>query len=71
VALLYTGKTYFVKQVLEAQELYFKRPISKVIVINCYKQVKFYKLEDRPVGLDEESQPLPKVEQFVWETFDS
>ncbi len=71
VAPPYTGKSYFVKLVLEAQELYFEKPISNVIVINCDERVKFYELEDRPVGPDEESRPLPKVEQFVWETFDS
>jgi len=71
VAPPYTGKTYFVKQVLEAQELYFERPISNVIVINCDERVKFYELQDRPVRPDEESRPLPQVEQFVWETFDS
>ena len=72
VAPPYTGKSYFVKQVLESQELYFEKPISKVIVINCDERVKFYTLEKPPSRRGEEDErPLPVVEQYVWDTFDS
>ena len=57
---------------LEAQELYFEKPITKVIVINCDERVKFYTLE-KPLSHSgkEEDRPLPKVEQYIWDTFDS
>jgi len=72
VAPPYTGKSYFVKQVLEAQELYFEKPITKVIVINCDERVSFYALEKPPTRSGEEDErPLPVVEQYVWDTFDS
>ena len=70
VAPPYTGKSYFVKQVLERQELYFEKPVSRVIVINCDERVKFYELEQPPSSFDE-PRPLPTVEQYVWDTFDS
>ncbi len=71
VAPPYTGKSYFVKQVLESQEFYFERPVEKVVVINCDERVKFYELEDPPGSFADERRPLPKVEQCVWDTFDS
>ena len=73
VAPPFTGKSYFVKQLLESQELYFEKEITKVIVINCDERVKFYTLEqpteDHAVGEDRK-RPLPLVEQCVWDTFD-
>ena len=69
VAPPYTGKSYFVKQVLESQELYFEKPVARVIVINCDERVKFYELEKPPSG--DKERPLPIVRQFVWDTFDS
>ena len=69
VAPPYTGKSYFVKQILESQELYFEKPVTKVIVVNCDERVKFYELEQPE--WPEDKRPLPKVEQYVWDTFDS
>ncbi len=67
VAPPFAGKTYFVKQLLESQELYFKTPVTKVVVVNCDERVKFYELELQ----SHTTRPLPEVVQFTWDTFDS
>jgi hypothetical protein len=78
VAPPYTGKSYFVKQLLESQELYFEKPVTRVVVINCDERVKFYELEEPKAAFVDEGlngpfqrRQLPRVEQYVWDTFDS
>lgn len=66
VAPSYSGKSTFLKNVIERQRFYFKKPITRVVVVNCRAQISFYELERQP----ECPLPLPVVDQFTWDTYD-
>ena len=59
-----SGKTYFLKLILENTPLYFRDPVYRVIVVNGDSRIQFYPLESGG-GL------LPEVLQFTWDSFES
>ena len=61
-----TGKSYFLKQVLEHQHLFFDSPVERVVVVNCRDNIRFYDLEQKGA---KRTRQVPKVEQFAWEVF--
>ena len=42
------GKTWFLKELLENQHLFFPRPVERVVVVNCRPGIAFYPLEALP-----------------------
>jgi len=64
-----TGKSWFLKVILENQELYFRNLISRVLVINCDPRIEFYELEETPEKSDGVAE-LPEVVQCTWDTYD-
>jgi hypothetical protein len=64
-----TGKSWFLKVILENQELYFRDLITRVLVINCDPRIEFYELEEdteKSAGAPE----LPEVVQCTWDDYD-
>ena len=59
-----SGKTYFLKLILENTHLYFRDPISRVVVVNGDSRITFYPLE-------KEGRVVPQVLQFTWDSFES
>ena len=65
-----TGKSWFLKVLLENQELYFKDPVTRVLVINCDPKIAFHELCERE-GKRFDAPELPEVVQCSWDTYDS
>ena len=65
-----TGKSWFLKVILENQELYFRDPITRVLVINCDPKITFHDLEEKE-GKSLEVPELPEVIQCNWDTYNS
>ena len=65
-----TGKSWFLKVILENQELYFRDLITRVLVINCDPKITFHNLEEKE-GRGVGAPKLPKVIQCNWDTYDS
>jgi hypothetical protein len=60
------GKTWFIKELLENQHLYFPEPVEHVVVVNCRPGISFYTLrqpEDAP-------RPLCRVTECAWGELD-
>ena len=60
-----SGKSLFLKKIIERQELYFRDPIERVVVLNCNPRVSFYTLEQQPSS----TRPLPSVEEYLISEF--
>ena len=59
------GKTWFLKELLENQHLYFEEHIERVIVVNCRPGITFYPLKEAPNA----PRPLCQVTEYDWEEF--
>ena len=64
-----TGKSWFLKVILENQELYFRNLITRVLVINCDPRIEFHELEETPEKRNGVAE-LPEVVQCTWDTYD-
>lgn len=61
-----SGKSTFLKNVLEHSHLFFSQQPSRVVVINTNRHCEFYSLEEKTHGV----WPLPSVEQYMVGEFD-
>ena len=61
-----SGKSYFLKLVLENTPVYFRDVIRRVIVVNGDPRIEFYQLESGGNGWE-----VPEVLQFTWDTFEA
>ena len=56
-----SGKSYFLKVVLENSHLYFREVVTRVIVVNGNPKIRFYDLENTDI----------QVLQFTWQDFET
>lgn len=61
-----SGKSLFLKRIIERQDLYFSDNIERVIILNCNPRVSFYTLEQQTAC----HRPLPVVEEYLVSEFD-
>ena len=61
----FSGKSLFLKNIIERQDLYFRDRIDRVVILNCNPRVSFYTLQQRP----ECNRPLPVVQEYLVDEF--
>ena len=61
-----SGKSYFLKLVLENTPVYFRDVIRRVVVVNGDPRIEFYQLESGENGWS-----VPEVLQFTWDSFEA
>jgi len=66
VAPPFSGKSFYIKRLIENQHLYFREVVRRVFVVNCRQQISFYELEEQR----DSPRPLPEVVQCVIDDYD-
>ena len=65
-----SGKSYFLKIILENSRLYFKDVITRVLVVNGNPKIQFYELNLTAAKEKAETQQDIEVIQFTWPEFE-
>ena len=60
-----TGKSTYIKKILEHSHLFFAQPLERVVVVNCHSLVSHYQLEQLP----DCPWPVPPVEHYLLSEF--
>ena len=60
-----SGKSFFLKHLLEHLDLFFPRPVSKIVIVNSHHNIPFYPLASSSSSPD----PVPPVEEVNLEDF--